>query len=160
MEGVQSSRLDETFGGRVEHTGLIFKTVPQEQVQDIINKLDGKTAYQLAELLQPITINGKKYSGSDVLNALKNHINYITYLSFVLTADEKGNVHLYLRFEGNRYALKKEAAAGDERAQLLLNISSAGIEGEKLAEAVVKNTGFFVFNKKEKSLNDPVNWRG
>ncbi|MGB9635539.1 MAG: hypothetical protein ACPL0A_03610, partial [Candidatus Micrarchaeia archaeon] len=111
-------------------------------------------------LLQPITINGKKYSGSDVLNALKNHINYITYLSFVLTADEKGNVHLYLRFEGNRYALKKEAAAGDERAQLLLNISSTGIEGEKLAEAVVKNTGFFVFNKKEKSLNDPVNWRG
>ncbi|MGB9635103.1 MAG: hypothetical protein ACPL0A_01365, partial [Candidatus Micrarchaeia archaeon] len=80
MEGVQSSRLDETFGGRVEHTGLIFKTVPQEQVQDIINKLDGKTASQMAKNSHLVSI----ISGHNIRNAIDKLFTDLRYPSIAL----------------------------------------------------------------------------
>jgi cytochrome oxidase Cu insertion factor (SCO1/SenC/PrrC family) len=162
MGGVQSSsKLDEVLEKtNVERSGLVFKTVPEEQVQNIVSKLEGKTAYQLAELLQPVNVDGKKCTGKDVLNALNKHNNYITHISFVLTVDDNGKVHMYLRFEGNRYALEKEAKTGDEQAKLLLNLPQTNVKREeKLAEAVIKNTGLFAFSKVEKNLDIPVEWK-
>lgn len=157
MGSVKSKEIEEL--GRVEREGLVFKTVPEEQVQAIVNKLDGKSAYGLAELFAPIEIDGKKYTGKNILDALNKHKDYITHISFVLTADDGGNVHIYLRFEGNRYALRNEARTGDESAQLLTKLSATKVEGDKLAEAIIKDTGFFVLSKRDESLNSPVKWK-
>ena len=138
---------------------LGWSWVPKQQALELVSGLEGKTADEIAKMMKSVKVGNRTYSAGEVLKSLRDNAPNIKHASYMLVADKEGNVTMHLYFEANRYAIKKQAAGGDEGAQLLAGLAEGRPEGTVIATAIVKEDRMFAFSKKDDLCGKkPLKW--